>query len=370
MTALKYWDGSTWQTMPAIQGPPGPTGPQGIPGGTMGASHAFYGLACTVLANTWKVATPTLWVTDGDATNFSIVGNEVVVRDAGVYYVAAQGRAPLNSTRALINVLVNDVAALGQSDEGAPTGLQPTAQMVLPLKLPAGARVRVEFYAQTAGAFIDAGLAITRQGGPKGDPGAPGAAMQWSAFSAGAGAAVSVTSAWKAIPIGSGASDPVGAFTVNADNSISVPSNGWYSVSAKFQGPWGTAAALLGSFTLNSISEQYSGSTLGSGSGGPYLLAAHTIYMTTSDRLYFCAYSGGATQNVSLAFVSIVRQGGPTGPKGDPGGVANQIPTAFTMTSGYAALRTFNPASYTSDDLARVIGTLIDDMKAAGLMKP
>ena len=41
MTASKYWDGSTWQTVRAIHGPPGPQGPQGVgmlPNGSAGGA--------------------------------------------------------------------------------------------------------------------------------------------------------------------------------------------------------------------------------------------------------------------------------------------------------------------------------------------
>jgi hypothetical protein len=69
---------------------------------------------------------------------------------------------------------------------------------------------------------------------------------------------------------------------------------------------------------------------------------------------------------------------GPQGPKGDtgatgpqgPAGTGGQIATPYTITPGFTVDRTFNPAATTPQETANVLGSLIADMKAAGLIAP
>lgn len=47
-----------------------------------------------------------------------------------------------------------------------------------------------------------------------------------------------------------------------------------------------------------------------------------------------------------------------------------QVGQVYLITGGYTADRAFNPEATTLTEVARVLGSLIDDMKAAGLIRP
>jgi microcystin-dependent protein len=50
--------------------------------------------------------------------------------------------------------------------------------------------------------------------------------------------------------------------------------------------------------------------------------------------------------------------------------VGGQVAQAYAVTSGYTVDRAFNPEATSLTEVARVLGRLIDDMKAAGLIQP
>jgi hypothetical protein len=52
------------------------------------------------------------------------------------------------------------------------------------------------------------------------------------------------------------------------------------------------------------------------------------------------------------------------------GGGGAQIPTTYSVTAGYTKDRAFNTTATTLNEVATVLGTLIDDMKAAGMIAP
>src|SRR5262245_8759709 len=62
-----------------------------------------------------------------------------------------------------------------------------------------------------------------------GSGGGGGTAIQ-AAFWSGTGTTVSTGTGWVNVPIANGTSDPAGAFTWNADGSISVKDAGWYYI--------------------------------------------------------------------------------------------------------------------------------------------
>jgi len=81
----------------------------------------------------------------------------------------------------------------------------------------------------------------------------------------------------------------------------------------------------------------------------------------------------GATLYIDVSFDTETVTNFPTGPKGDPGpagGAANRIRSVYSVTQGYTADRVFNPQSTTVNELASVLGTLIDDLTTAGLIGP
>ena len=60
---------------------------------------------------------------------------------------------------------------------------------------------------------------------------------------------------------------------------------------------------------------------------------------------------------------------GPKGDKGDLGGPANQVAQTYTITNA-AVDRVMNASNVSINELANVLGTLINDMKTAGLIQP
>jgi hypothetical protein len=50
--------------------------------------------------------------------------------------------------------------------------------------------------------------------------------------------------------------------------------------------------------------------------------------------------------------------------------VNNRIKTDYTVTPGYTKDRAFDPETATVQEVARVLGSLVDDLKTAGLIKP
>jgi hypothetical protein len=176
-------DGEIWEKGPAGwfqagMNLKGPKGDKGDPGGTMQSSYLLAALACTVAAGAFTDATPSIYSTDGDASNYSISGADVVVRDAGVYDVTLFGRAPSGTTRGLSDLLLDGVGAF-QTDDSASAGNQSVGASMT-LKIAAGGKLRARFYSNVAGVFTSGALTIARVGGPKGDKGdagAPGAPL-------------------------------------------------------------------------------------------------------------------------------------------------------------------------------------------------
>lgn len=48
----------------------------------------------------------------------------------------------------------------------------------------------------------------------------------------------------------------------------------------------------------------------------------------------------------------------------------NPVAQTYAMTAGYTADRAMNPQAATVNEVAAVLATLIDDLKAAGVIKP
>jgi hypothetical protein len=48
--------------------------------------------------------------------------------------------------------------------------------------------------------------------------------------------------------------------------------------------------------------------------------------------------------------------------------VISRVPNTYTATAGYTSDRAFNPEASSVTEVARVLATLIDDLKTAGLL--
>jgi collagen type I alpha len=61
---------------------------------------------------------------------------------------------------------------------------------------------------------------------------------------------------------------------------------------------------------------------------------------------------------------------GATGPQGPIGPAGGQVAQTYAVTAGYTVDRAFNPEATSLTEVARLLGTLISDMKASGLIAP
>ena len=250
---------------------------------------------------------------------------------------------------------------------------------------------------------------------------APSTVNAAAAWAPGDGAPVSSTGTWVSVPIPTLTIEPSDAFTVSGNN-VTVKDAGWYDV----------AATLLINNAANyhCYASLSTSTTAGDGdiANGQSIGAAYnrtsisgSVKLAAGAKVYLYGYiSTGTAANLICQTFSIIRVGGPAGqmevyqqpttpattnpgavwidtdegpPTGNvpPGGTVGQIITktgtvdyaagwanpavtgitgqTYTM-SGYVADRVLNAGATTVNELAAVLATLIDDMKAAGLIKP
>lgn len=248
--------------------------------------------------------------------------------------------------------------------------------------------------------------------GPKGDKGDPG--YYEYGYVAGGGVVKNM-----AIPGGTwGSADvptaqvvfnqPVGAFSVNADGSLTVRDAGLYDIEASVTAnvAWSSAVRLITSLGTGpdaiSASDTIARADAHVIAGGyPSTTLAGSIYLAAGSKVWVTYFAGSPNNGTAaVTHFSIVRVGaGPQGPKGDqgvvaayaqpndPGVVANgtlwidtdagvaqmvtsSVAQAYAMTAGYTKDRAMNPAATTINEVANVLATLIDDMRAAGLINP
>jgi microcystin-dependent protein len=184
---------------------------------------------------------------------------------------------------------------------------------------------------KVTGVQIDSGGALVGATGP---PGASGQLAEYvfrSGAGTGAGVNVSTAGAFLTLPLpASPTITPSGAFTQNADNSVTVRDAGWYSCSATLNN--GTAS-VIAYISIGKSPNADSGSDgakggVGGGSWGTNPTATATFYCNAGDRIYVCG-SANAGANLSLTYLSIHRAGaGPPGPQGPAG--ASGVPTYGT----------------------------------------
>ena len=211
MTALKYWDGAAWQTVPAIPGPTGPAGATGPTGPAPSPAEPNF-LRCAMTAPGWTsnafiAALFTGIESSGDAAAYTVRASDskaIIVRDAGTYQINVAGTSGASVTRFYTRLLLNGTQ-VDYHDSGkltATAGVAPSTLEAITLKLAAGAVLTVDLLSDVvapAGMF-----SITRvnQGTP-GAPGAPGAegvAGEMAAY-ANSGPVTSIPVAWKTMPL-------------------------------------------------------------------------------------------------------------------------------------------------------------------------
>jgi hypothetical protein len=169
-------------------------------------------------------------------------------------------------------------------------------------------------------------------------------------------------------------------FTRNADGSVTINKAGNYhfeSVLGETTAAWPDASSInfglakannrapttndwltVGQYTSGSATNNY-----------PTCPVSADLYCAAGDRINaWCWHNSGAARTLYMRLFSIARVGaGPPGPAGPLGG---QVTQTYAVTSGYTADRAFNPEATSLTEVARVLGSLIDDMKLSGLVKP
>lgn len=211
--------------------------------------------------------------------------------------------------------------------------------------------------------------------GPTGPPGATGAtgpaptpvAPDHSRYTL----AASLTAGTWAVmtPTKHSGSGDAAAFSISSSDIV-VRDAGTYHITAFTNSP-GTATRHLNQIQLNGANlQQVDSSTITGASGvGIAIAQSITAVLAAGDRIAVWAWSnvaGAGSGNLSL--VRVVQ-----GAKGDPGpagGAANQVAQSYAVTTGYTKDRAFNPLATTVGEVAAILATLIDDMKAAGLIQP
>ena len=173
-------------------------------------------------------------------------------------------------------------------------------------------------------------------------------------------------------------------YTRNADGSVTINKAGLYHIDAlasEIGTAWPDAASInfglakkngalpttsdwlvVGQYTSGSVTNNY-----------PSCPVSCVIQCAVGDRIAgWLWHNSGAARNICLRTFSITRMGagpaGPAGAQGPAGGPANQVTPTYAVTAGYTVDRAFNPEATSLTEVARVLGSLISDMKTSGLM--
>ena len=219
--------------------------------------------------------------------------------------------------------------------------------------------------------------------GPKGDPGPWGDMYAQLAQATSRPRTAMPSQVWTLVPVpptltitsSSGSPD----FTRNADGSLTINVAGNYHFKALVQATAPMADNTNWNFVLcrkagalPAIGEQIGQFNFTTGSAGnnyPTAQVAADQVCAVGDRIATYMWQSAAATNVDYTGFSVHRTGaGPKGDKGDTGSGTTIVPTpAYTVTGG-ATDRAFNASATTVNELANVLGSLINDLKANGVV--
>lgn len=189
-----------------------------------------------------------------------------------------------------------------------------------------------------------------------------------AALATAVGAAVTFGPGWSAIPLPTTLTiEPSDAFTFSG-NAVTVKDAGWYDVSASVGSNSGSVNTIFAS--LSTSATPGDGDIANSSGATIYSRAnvAGNVKLAAGAKVYLHGYTNSTGIALNCPNFSIVRVGGPKGDKGDPGGLVSQVP-AYTITN-VTTDRTFNATSTSINELAAVLGTLITDLRTAGVILP
>jgi hypothetical protein len=157
------------------------------------------------------------------------------------------------------------------------------------------------------------------QVGPQGPKGDLGGVLGANSFRQLVASAPAATSNWRTILVSAtNEMDPTGAFTRNADGSVTVRDAGWYSVSATFRVV--TVAALCTfalTDALNAPGNPFATDTKSLSPNYSNSMGADN-YFAAGAKIYPNVWTDVSTQ-IELTYFAVSRLGGTKGDKGDPG---------------------------------------------------
>jgi hypothetical protein len=247
--------------------------------------------------------------------------------------------------------------------------------------------------------------------GPKGDKGDPGY-YEFSYVASGSVAKDFTTgpATWSSIGVPTTTvifNSPVGAFTRNADGSLTVRDAGLYDIEASIiaTAAWATSVRMItalgtGSDPPTAADNIARADTQHVAGGYPSTTLAGSFYLLAGAKVWVSNLGMASAGSAACQHFSIVRMGaGPQGAKGDqgiiaayaqpndpgvvangtiwidtdqpiPAAIVNQVLQTYAMTAGYTKDRAMNPASTSLNEIANVLATLIDDLRAAGIISP
>lgn len=347
-----------------------PTGPKGDKGdkGDVG-SPVFYRPAgwcdsVNASASQWKSLPVTY---SGAASTIQPAGafvvnadNSITVRDSGVYAIDVDAAFPAGAERYIsVGTTPNaeNYTAIGGGVR--PTGGAAFEHASTTTYIAAGTKIYVTGYTTTAGYINIRYLSIVSVGGVKGDKGDAGGVLGANTFKQNAPTTGGATSNWRTLWVGSdNTSDPVGAFTRNADGSVTIRDAGWYNVSATFRNITAQAVCTFAlTDTLNAPGTAFAVDTKVLDPNYSNEVAGNN-YFPAGAKVYPNVWTNVSTQ-VEITLFTIVRQGGTQGPKGDKGDQGSNAPIPIegwtqvtSFLNGWAA--TDSNVYYRRDPLGRV----------------
>ena len=363
----------------------GAQGVQGIPGGALGAaSFSHYAPPSTagvsLAAFTWKTL-PLEGVSNIDpAGSFTVnADGSVTPTESGWYQVNAVGVVKSAYSDVLTIALDNGPNHTGTNYAwvGAPGSANqfPRVPIAAAVYLLGGSKIFVSANTPAGTTAYLQHLSIARVGGTQGEKGDPGT-FQYGYQQYYPGVIVNVpATGWKSIPIGMVGGqtiEPAGAFTKNADGSITVVNEGWYQVNT-------TVSSDIGEVIRVSIgtapdSEGALGVMFGDSGYADLSVGAKLVAGT---KLYVNVRPQGDGGNCQVDTFSVLRTGagatgatgaqglpGPTGPQGVGGG-GGALTYDFTLDTdgwpGDGELQ-FNAEQWSATELSA--STLTSDGKS------
>jgi hypothetical protein len=253
----------------------------------------------------------------------------------------------------------------------APSYPWPHVALSMSLKLAVGDVIGARIYSSVATSYKLNEFTATRSGsGPKGDVGPQGPSGATTPTESNFRLYTLLTS-WAvagfapSMPTAGAFSGDAAAYSISSDKIV-VRDAGTYTISVH-QVSVASATRSLFQILVNGVVQVQPDTSNITGGGGVGVSTTATITLKLAAMAEIQIQAWSPLVGNGSGALSIVRnvQGQP-GPAGPPG---SQVPTTYTAT-GVTPDRAINVGATTLNEVAMVLGTLINDMKAAGLIAP